>query len=85
MIHLDDINPFLFDRTLHDSLVLEEVMNRNVATVSPDEDLQEILKRFDDTHSWSLPVVDRGKFLGLISKATLLDYYRRELIAQQPD
>jgi chloride channel protein, CIC family len=85
MIHRDEISPFLLDPTFQDTLVLEEVMNRNIVTVSPDEDLQTVLKRFDETRSWSLPVVEDGKFLGLISKATLLDHYRRELVAQEAD
>ena len=41
-----------------------------------------ILNKFGATSSWSLPVVENGEFLGLISKATILDHYRKELKAQ---
>jgi chloride channel protein, CIC family len=83
MIHLDDIRSFLFDTRLHDSVLVEELVNRNVVSVSPEDELPDILRTFDETHSWSLPVVQSGKFLGLISKATLLDHYRKELMAQE--
>ena len=83
MIHLDDIRPYLFDQTLYDSVLVEEMMDRNPLSVSPEDELPDVLKRFDETKAWSLPVVYNGRFLGLISKATLLDYYRKELIAQE--
>jgi len=85
MIHLDDIRPYLFDPGLYDSVLVEEIMNRNVDSVSPEDELQDILHKFDETRSWSLPVVQSGKFLGLISKATLLDHYRKELMAQEAE
>lgn len=83
MVHLDDIRPYLFDPGLYDSVLVEEIMNRNVDTVTPEDELPEILHKFDETCSWSLPVVESGKFLGLVSKATLLDHYRKELMAQE--
>ncbi|HDM32560.1 MAG TPA: chloride channel protein [Deltaproteobacteria bacterium] len=83
MIHLDDVRPYLFNTGLHDTVIVGEIMNANVHTVSPDDELTEIITVFDREHSWSLPVVQDGKFLGLISKATLMDHYRKELIIQE--
>lgn len=83
MIHLDDVRPYLFNPGLHDTVIVGEIMNANVHTVSPDDELAEIITVFDREHSWSLPVVQDGKFLGLISKATLMDHYRKELIIQE--
>ena len=39
----------------------------------------------DRIRSFSLPVVDDGRFLGMISKATILDQYRKELMVQTHD
>ena len=83
LIHLDDVRPYLFNQSLYDFVLVEEIMNTKVTCVSPDDDLSEVLQKFERTNSWSLPVVQEGKFLGLISKATLLDHYRRELIVQE--
>jgi len=85
MIHLDNIRPYLFDPGLYDTVLVEEIMNRNLDTITPEDELPEILRKFDETRSWSLPVVQGGKFLGLISKATLLDHYRKELMAQEAE
>ncbi len=85
MIHLDNIRPYLFDPGLYDTVLVEEIMNRDLDTITPEDELPEILHKFDETGSWSLPVVQGGRFLGLISKATLLDHYRKELMAQEAE
>ncbi len=85
MIHLDDVRQYLFDPGLYDAVLVDEIMNRNVVAVSPEDDLQDILRKFDEIRSWSLPVIQGEKFLGLISKATLLDHYRKELKAQEAE
>lgn len=82
MIHLDDIRPYLFDPLMYDAVILEQIMDTGVQTVHPDDDLSEVLRRMDINWLYSMPVVAEGRFLGMISKATLLDQYRRELIVQ---
>jgi CIC family chloride channel protein len=37
------------------------------------------LSKFDASGYWNLPVLKEGKFLGFISKSTLLDKMRKEL------
>ena len=38
------------------------------------------IQMFESSGAWSLPVVEDGVFLGMMSKSTLFDRYRRELI-----
>ncbi len=83
IIRLDDIRSYLFNQYLYNAVLVEELMDRDVNTVSLDDDLPTVIELLDKTHSWSLPVVQDKKFLGLISKATILDHYRRELIIQE--
>lgn len=82
MVSLDDIKEYMFTPELLNSIIVEEVMRRDLIEVSLKDNMTEILAKFDITHSWSLPVVENGKFLGLISRATILDHYRKELKAQ---
>ena len=83
MVYLDDIRSYLFDPYLQDTVLVEQVMERNIESVSLDEDLERVFEIFDRTGAWSLPVVQDGKFLGLISKATILDHYRKELLVNE--
>jgi len=82
MIHLDDIRPYLFNPVMYDTVLIGQIMDTNVEIVHPDDDLSEILNRMDEQHLFSMPVVANNRFIGLISKATLLDKYRKELMVQ---
>ncbi len=85
MIHFDDIRPYLFDSLLHETVFLEQIMTTDMETVDIDDELSEVLDRMDSTGSFSMPVVSNKRFIGMISKATLLDKYRKELMVQTTD
>ncbi len=82
MIHLDVIRPFIFNPEIYDAVVLEQIMDTDVDIVPPDADLPDVLQRMDAKRLFSMPVVADDKFIGMVSKATLLDQYRKELIVQ---
>jgi len=82
IIHLDDIRPHLFNPVMYDAVFLGQIMNTQVETVHPDDDLLDVLRTMDMKSLFSMPVVLNNKFLGLISKATILDQYRKELMVQ---
>ncbi len=85
IIHLDDIRPYLFNPGMYDAVLLGQIMDINVQTVALDDDLTEILDIMDINHLYSMPVVADNKFAGMISKATLLNQYRKELMVQTND
>jgi CIC family chloride channel protein len=82
MLFFNDIKNLLFNSDIVNSIIVEEVMRVDLATVSLNDSVIDILKKFDATGAWSLPVVEKECFKGLISKASLLDHYRKELKAQ---
>jgi CIC family chloride channel protein len=82
MLHLDDLRPYLFSPEMYDAVVLGEVMDPDPVTVSPDDTLEHVLDIMDSLPAFSLPVREDGRFVGMISKATLLDQYRKELNVQ---
>jgi len=82
MIHLDDIRPYLFDPVMYDAVFLGQIMNTQVDVVHPDDDLLDVVRKMDMKGLYSMPVVINNRFIGLISKATILDQYRKELMVQ---
>ncbi|MFO7714216.1 chloride channel protein [Desulfosarcina sp.] len=82
MIQLDDIRPYLFDPAMHHAVLTGQLMNTHIQTVSLYDDLSDVLQKMDQGHIFSMPVVADNRFLGMISKATLLDQYRKELMVQ---
>jgi chloride channel protein, CIC family len=85
LIHLDDLRPYLFNREMYDMVFLGQLMRTDIPAVHPDDDLSTVLTMMDEKHFYSLPVVENERFIGMISKATLLDQYRKELRVQTID
>ena len=82
VILLDDIRPYLFNPGIYDAVFLGQIMDTNVEVVHLDDDLPEVLRKMDAKQLFSMPVISNNRFIGLISKATLLDQYRKEILVQ---
>jgi CBS domain-containing protein len=46
---------------------VREIMTTEVATVHPNDDIEECMELFTDKHIRHLPVLDKGKIVGLVS------------------
>jgi CIC family chloride channel protein len=82
IIHLDDIRPYLFNPVMYDTVFLGQIMNTKVEVIHPDDDLADVIRKMDANRLFSMPVVVNNRFIGLISKGSLLDQYRKELMVQ---
>jgi CIC family chloride channel protein len=82
MVYMDDIRPYLFDPLMYDAVLVEEIMDDRVETVAPADDLTHVLERMDALGLFNMPVVAEQRFMGMVSKSTLLDQYRKELMVQ---
>ena len=40
----------------------------------------EVIKKFNESNAWNLPVVDNQKYMGFVSKSKLFNAYRKWLI-----
>jgi CIC family chloride channel protein len=80
IILLDDIREIMFKQEMYESISVRQLMHNPPATISSDESIQSIMKKFDETNAWNLPVIDEGKYIGFVSKSSLLVKYREKLI-----
>jgi len=80
VVHLDDLRPYLFDTTLYPIMTIGSVMHTDLPTIDARESALSAIQRFESSGAWSLPVIEDGRYLGMMSKSTLFDRYRRELI-----
>lgn len=76
VITLDDIRPILFSPELYDTVTVKKLMKAPPAVVSLKENITLVLKKFDEAHVWSLPVVQDKQLIGFISKSSILSKYR---------
>jgi len=84
MLHLGDVRELLFDQDVARVTLVGTVMDGGVERVPADATLAEALDAFETRAAWVLPVVDGTRFVGLLSKSSLFDHYRRELSVQAP-
>jgi len=79
VMNLDDIRPFLF-KNPDEPLPIAKLIKTPAALVNPEDEMPETIRKFDETGSWHLPVVDhQNKFIGFLSKSTILTSYRQLL------
>ncbi len=82
MLDISKLRAFIFDDTLRQVTPVDTVMEHPPA-LRADQSLLEATQEFDRCGAWVLPVVDAdGRFVGTVSKSTLFDRYRSELIVQ---
>ena len=78
---LDDIRSIMFDQSLYEIVLVEELMHSPPDIIFYETDSMEIImQKFKDSGAWNLPVIKNGKYHGFISKSKLLTAYRRKLI-----
>lgn len=82
LITISDIRLYALDPSMYDMIFLNQIMDTRVPSASVADDLRDVLDTMDTHDLDAIPVVDHGKFAGMISKARILDLYRRELMMQ---
>lgn len=80
IILLDNIREIMFKHEMYDKMLVNQLMQPLPATIAPDEDMGSVMKKFDDTGAWNLPVVNEGRYVGFISKSSIFTQYRSRLI-----
>nr|WP_298995735.1 chloride channel protein [uncultured Allomuricauda sp.] len=81
IILLDDIREIMFDTEQYDKIFVNNLMHAPPEHIFQDSDtMKQVMKKFQDSGAWNLPVINNGKYVGFISKSKLLTAYRRKLI-----
>ncbi len=81
IVLLDDIRSVMFNADLYETTFVRNYMNNAPEVIHFEEDdMKQIMQKFEASGAWNLPVIKDGKYFGFISKSKLLTAYRRKLI-----
>ncbi|MDQ3109744.1 MAG: chloride channel protein [Bacteroidota bacterium] len=80
IITLDHIREVMFRHDKYDKVTVEQLMHPPAAIVQPDDDMYAVMKKFDETGAWNLPVVENEMYIGFVSKSSIFTKYRSQLI-----
>lgn len=82
ILNMDDLRPILFGSTTEAAVTIRSLMKAPTTIVSLNDKVPEIIKIFDQTGLWHLPVVNEDKqFVGFLGKEAILSNYRMLLKA----
>ncbi|MEQ6119919.1 chloride channel protein [Reichenbachiella sp. MALMAid0571] len=85
IITLDDVRDVMFDEEARQNIEVKSLMQKPPTEVYPYDDMQTVMNKFEVTQAWNLPVIDDGKYLGLVSKSRIFNAYRKKLILQDKE
>ena len=81
IVVLDDIRNIIFRQELYHRYTVGRFMVVPPARINMDDSMEEVMRKFDETKAWNLPVVDEdGKYKGFLSKSRVLNTYRQTLV-----
>ena len=86
VVLLDDIRNIMFRQELYHRFKVETFMVSPPERVLLTDPMDVVMRKFDNTQAWNLPVVDaEGKYVGFISKSKIFNSYRQVLVEFSAD
>ena len=79
IVLLDEIRNIMFRPDLYRKMYVRKFMSMPPARVEVGDSMENVMKTFDRTGAWNLPVVEKGKYVGFVSKSKIFNSYRRVL------
>ena len=81
IVLLDDIRNIMFRQELYHRFTVNRFMTSPPARLYNTDNMEQVMRTFDDTKAWNLPVVDQeGHYLGFVSKSKIFNAYRAVLV-----
>ena len=79
-VSLEDIRRDMFKYEQYDTMHVYNFMKSAPAYVYVDEKMDSVMKKFEQTGAWNLPVVDHDRtYIGFVSKSKIFSAYREQL------
>ncbi|MCQ2289334.1 MAG: chloride channel protein [Muribaculaceae bacterium] len=79
VVQLDDIRNIMFRPDLYRRMYVSRFMAIPPAKLELGTSMDHVMKTFDNTGAWNLPVVENGKYVGFVSKSKIFNSYRQVL------
>ena len=81
VVLLDNIRNIMFRPELYDRFKVSKFLVSAPAKIVLNTPMEKVMRVFDDTKAWNLPVVDEsGRYIGFMSKSKIFNSYREVLV-----
>ncbi|HEY4800259.1 MAG TPA: CBS domain-containing protein, partial [Bacteroidia bacterium] len=82
IVLLDSIREIMFNHEKYNAIKVKELMTQPPCVLDVNEEMYDVMKKFDNYNSWNLPVTEANKYIGFVSKSAIFTQYRSLLIKQ---
>jgi CIC family chloride channel protein len=79
IVSLDHIRQIMFDQSLYNITNVKDLLQKPDGIIDPDESMDAVVQLFQKSSRYNLPVLENGKYIGFISRATVFSQYRELL------
>jgi len=80
VVIMENIRSIIFNTEMYDTTFVSDFMIAPPAFVEVHENMDSVMKKFNKTKAWNLPVVENGEYKGFLSKSKIFNEYRDMLI-----
>ncbi|WP_439882852.1 chloride channel protein [Pontibacter sp. MBLB2868] len=80
IILLENVREIMFKTEKYDVVKVKELMVKPATVVQYDDSMADVMKKFDESDAWNLPVLDGETYIGFVSKSSIFTKYRKLLI-----
>ncbi|OFX86770.1 MAG: hypothetical protein A2W99_06820 [Bacteroidetes bacterium GWF2_33_16] len=80
IILMDHIREIMFDKEMYDKTQVSNLMIIPPEYIGFNDTMKEVISKFEKTGAWNLPVIDKAKYIGMVSKSKLFSTYRNLLL-----
>lgn len=79
IVWLDHVKHIMFKPELYDTTFVKDLMYMPKEIVERNMTVHQVAEMFENSHHFNLPVVENGKYLGFVSRATVFSNYRKKM------
>jgi CIC family chloride channel protein len=76
MVKLSDVRGIIFEPDLYDKVFVKDLMYMPEYFISPADNMEDVAEKFETSGRYNLAVIDDGKYIGFISRASVFSKYR---------
>lgn len=79
LVTLDSIRSIMFDTGKYDTVFVRDLIIAPDCSIRPDDPVETLMQLFRKSDRYNVPVLENGKYIGFISRATVFSQYREVL------
>ncbi len=84
VVFINEIRDIIFKPEMYDKVNVTDLMFMPDVSISSNESMESVATKFQKSQHYNIPVVDKGKYIGFVSRARVFSKYR-ELVKEFSD